>query len=72
VAWPGARALSPQVQILGLLILSIGLPFTLLAMTGPLLQAWQTGISRNLPAVRGVDLASLAALLAIHGRSSPG
>ena len=65
VAWPGAQALSPQLQILGLLILSIGLPFTLLAMTGPLLQAWQAGISRNPYRLFAVsNLASLVALLA--------
>ena len=65
VAWPGAQALSPQLQILGLLILSIGLPFTLLAMTGPLLQAWQTGIGRNPYRLFAVsNLASLVALLA--------
>jgi hypothetical protein len=38
--WPGAQAWSPSLQILGLLLLTIGLPFTLLAMTSPLLQAW--------------------------------
>ena len=63
--WPEAQALSPQLQILGLLILSIGLPFTLLAMTGPLLQAWQAGISRNPYRLYAVsNLASLVALLA--------
>ena len=65
VAWPEAQGRSPQLQILGLLILSIGLPFTLLAMTGPLLQAWQTGISRNPYRLFAVsNLASLVALLA--------
>jgi hypothetical protein len=65
VAWPAAQALSPQLQILGVLMLSIGLPFTLLAMTGPLLQAWQTGISRNPYRLFAVsNLASLVALLA--------
>jgi len=64
-AWPGTEALGPQLQILGLLILSIGLPFTLLAMTGPLLQAWQTGTSRNPYRLYAVsNLASLVALLA--------
>jgi hypothetical protein len=64
-AWPGTQALAPQLQILGLLILSIGLPFTLLAMTGPLLQAWQTGTSRNPYRLYAVsNLASLLALLA--------
>ena len=65
VAWPGAQALGPQWQIVGLLILTIGLPFTLLAMTGPLLQAWQAGTSRNPYRLFAVsNLASLVALLA--------
>jgi hypothetical protein len=64
-AWPVTQALGPQLQILGLLVLSIGLPFTLLAMTGPLLQAWQTGTSRNPYRLYAVsNLASLVALLA--------
>ena len=64
-AWPGSEALGPHLQILGLLILSIGLPFTLLSMTGPLLQAWQAGISRNPYRLFAVsNLASLVALLA--------
>ena len=66
-AWPGAEALSPGTQILLLLLLTIGLPFTLLAMTSPLLQAWRAGASNagnpyRLFAVS--NLASLAALLA--------
>ena len=65
VAWPGTQALDPQLQILGVLTLTIGLPFTLLAMTGPLLQAWQAGTSRNPYRLYAVsNLASLIALLA--------
>ena len=65
--WPGASAWSPGMQILGLLLLTIGLPFTLLAMTSPLLQAWRAAHSTQgnpyrLFAVS--NLASLAALLA--------
>ena len=65
--WPGSQAWSPSLQILGLLLLSIGLPFTLLAMTSPLLQAWRAALSTQgnpyrLFAVS--NLASLAALLA--------
>jgi len=64
--WPGAQALGPALQILGLLALTIGLPFTLLAMTSPLLQAWRAGLRLQgnpyrLFAVS--NLASLAALL---------
>ncbi len=65
--WPGSQAWGPGMQILGLLLLTIGLPFTLLAMTSPLLQAWRAGASTQgnpyrLFAVS--NLASLAALLA--------
>jgi hypothetical protein len=64
--WPGAESQGPALQILGLLALTIGLPFTLLAMTSPLLQAWRAGLrTRGNPyrlfAVS--NLASLAALL---------
>jgi hypothetical protein len=65
VAWPGGESLSPQAQILGLLILTIGLPFTLLSMTGPLLQAWQAELGRNPYRLFAVSNgASLVALLA--------
>jgi hypothetical protein len=65
--WQGLEAASPGLQILGLLLLTIGLPFTLLAMTSPLLQAWRAGAHAGgnpyrLFAVS--NLASLAALLA--------
>lgn len=60
-------ALPPAAQILLLLVASVGLPFTLLAATSPLLQAW---IARD-PAARNPyrlfalsNAASLAALLA--------
>ncbi len=65
---PASTALGPALQIVLLLTLSIGLPFTLLAMTSPLLQAWIAGGRGG-----GADpyrlfalsnLASLAALLA--------
>ena len=63
--WPGAQAWSPALQILGLLALTIGLPFTLLAMTSPLLQAWRAGRSRNPYRLFALSNgASLAALLA--------
>jgi hypothetical protein len=62
-----SSAAPPALQILGLLVLTVGLPFTLLATTSPLLQAW---LARD-PATRHPyrlfalsNLASLAALLA--------
>ena len=63
--WPGAQGRDPAWQILGLLTLTIGLPFTLLAMTSPLLQAWRAAHSRNPYRLFAVSNgASLAALLA--------
>jgi hypothetical protein len=65
--WPGMQAASPGLQILLLLLLTIGLPFTLLAMTSPLLQAWRAAAhaGRNPYRLFAVsNLASLAALLA--------
>ena len=64
---PGQAQWAPGPQILLLLVLTIGLPFTLLAMTSPLLQAWTAasktaGNPYRLFAVS--NLASLAALLA--------
>ena len=60
-------ALDPGVQILLLLAWTIGLPFTLLAMTSPLLQAWMAGAQGGFNPYRLFalsNLASLAALLA--------
>lgn len=63
--WPGADHAAPALQILGLLLLTIGLPFALLAMTSPLLQAWRSGESRNPYRLFALSNgASLAALLA--------
>ncbi|MEO7854562.1 MAG: fused MFS/spermidine synthase [Rubrivivax sp.] len=60
-------ARAPGLQILLLLVASIGLPFTLLAMTSPLLQGW---LARDRPGLNPYrlfavsNLASLAALVA--------
>ncbi|HMO46189.1 MAG TPA: fused MFS/spermidine synthase [Rubrivivax sp.] len=65
--WPGSQQAEPALQILGLLLLTIGLPFTLLAMTSPLLQAWLAAARppRNPYRLFAVSNgASLAALLA--------
>ena len=64
--WPGSQPWAPAPQILTLLVLTIGMPFMLLAMTSPLLQAWISGTTTRgnpyrLFAVS--NLASLAALL---------
>ncbi|CAA9423279.1 MAG: Bll6585 protein, partial [uncultured Ramlibacter sp.] len=58
----------PALKILGLLVVTIGLPYLLLSTTGPLLQAW---LARRYPTRTGIyrlfalsNLASLLALLA--------
>jgi len=63
----GMGTLGPGLQILLLLGVTIGLPFTLLAMTSPLLQAWITATPGGFNPYRLFalsNLASLAALLA--------
>jgi hypothetical protein len=40
VSWKPVGATEPTMQILGLLAVSLGLPYFLLSTTGPLLQAW--------------------------------
>jgi hypothetical protein len=58
-----ASAADPSLQVLLMLAAGIGLPFVLLAMTSPLLQAWMTGRARNPYRLFAVsNLASLAAL----------
>src|SRR5450631_47622 len=39
-SWMSVGGAEPTMQILGLLAVSIGLPYFLLSTTGPLLQAW--------------------------------
>jgi hypothetical protein len=63
---PRLADVAPAVQIFALLVATIGLPFTLLAMTSPLLQAWiaRRSTSRNPYRLFAVsNLASLAALV---------
>ena len=70
---PALAALGPSAQVIALLVVTIGLPFVLLATTSPLLQAWLArGLAtRQGPAWRDPyrlfvvsNLASLVALLA--------
>jgi SAM-dependent methyltransferase len=42
LAWKPVGAGEPTLQILGLLAVTVGLPYFLLSTTGPLLQAWYT------------------------------
>ena len=64
--WPWVVQAAPSVQILMLLVATVGLPFTLLATTSPLLQAWIASgpAGRNPYRLFAVsNLASLAALV---------
>jgi len=58
-------ALDPGVQILLLLGVTIGLPFTLLAMTSPLLQAWIAATPGGFNPYRLFALSNLASLAAL-------
>ena len=61
----GVAALEPGVQILLLLGVTIGLPFTLLAMTSPLLQAWIAAAPGGFNPYRLFALSNLASLAAL-------
>ena len=69
--WQPTGAESPSLQILLLLIPTIGLPYFLLATTSPLLQAW---LAEQFPGKNPYrlfalsNLASLGALLSTRGR----
>ena len=57
-AGPRGSTAIPTLGVLSLLALTIGLPYVLLASTGPLLQAWlvrRPGVGAALPALRAVE-----------------
>ena len=65
VSWKPLGDEEPTLRILGLLLATIGLPYFLLATTGPLVQAW---FARAFPAgtvYRLLALSNLASLLAL-------
>ena len=65
VSWKPQGNEDPGARILGLLIATIGLPYLLLATTGPLVQAW---FARSFPmgtVYRVFALSNLAAMLAL-------
>jgi tRNA A58 N-methylase Trm61 len=64
-SWKPAGAEDPGLRILGLLLATIGLPYFLLATTGPLVQAW---FARSFPlgtVYRLFALSNLASMLAL-------
>jgi hypothetical protein len=64
-AWKPAGGENPALQILGLLTATIGLPYFLLATTGPLLQAWYARRHAGATPYRLFALSNAASLLAL-------
>lgn len=64
-AWKPVFDQSPVIRILGLLLVTIGPPYLLLACTSPLLQSWFSRESRVTSPYRLYSLANLGALLAV-------
>src|SRR5688500_13493253 len=64
-SWKPAGGEDPGTRILGLLVATIGLPYFMLAATGPLVQGW---VARSLPqrmVYRLFALSNLASILAL-------
>ena len=64
-AWKPAGSAHPALRILGLLSLTVGLPYFLLASTGPLLQAWLSRLAAPERIWRLYALSNLGSLLAL-------
>ncbi len=64
-SWKPVGADLPALRILGLLAVSVGLPYTLLATTGPLLQVWYTRTHRGAVPYRLFALSNLGSMLAL-------
>jgi hypothetical protein len=64
-AWRPTGAEEPILRILGLLALSVGLPYFLLATTSPLIQAWYSARHRQALPYRLFALSNLASLLGL-------
>ena len=63
-AWKPAAVSDPTGRILGLLLVTVGLPYFMLCTTGPLLQAW---FARTFPGGRVYRLFALSNLAALAG-----
>ncbi|HZR21374.1 MAG TPA: hypothetical protein VFE51_29095, partial [Verrucomicrobiae bacterium] len=63
--WKPAADTQPTVHILLLLLVCLGLPYFLLASTGPLLQAWFSRVHPGAVPYRLYALSNLASLLAL-------
>ncbi len=64
-AWKPSGEENPSMRILGLLSVSIGLPYLMLATTSPLIQAWFTRRFQGSLPYRLFALSNLASLLAL-------
>jgi hypothetical protein len=64
-AWKPLGADHPTLRILGLLAVTIGLPYLMLSSTSPLLQAWHGRNRPGLGAYRLFALSNLASMLAL-------
>jgi spermidine synthase len=65
LAWKPSGSEEPFVRILGLLTVSIGLPYVLLSTTSPLIQAWYARRNRSAMPYRFFALSNLASLLGL-------
>ncbi len=63
--WKPSDSSLPTLRILALLLMSVGLPFFLLATTGPLVQAWQARTHPNRSPFRLFALSNFASLAAL-------
>lgn len=63
--WKPASGENPTIAILLLLTASVGLPYLVLAATGPLLQRWFTRLAGGLSPYRLYSLSNAASLLAL-------
>ena len=64
-AWKPQGAENPTLQILGLLVVSIGLPYFMLSSTGPLVQSWFARERANAIPYRLFALSNLGSMLAL-------
>jgi spermidine synthase len=64
-AWKPAAAGDPTLRILLLLTVTVGLPYTLLSATGPLLQAWYLRVNAESVPYRLFSLSNLGSMLAL-------
>ena len=64
-AWKPQGAENPTLQILGLLVVSIGLPYFVLSSTGPLVQSWFSRERTNAIPYRLFALSNLGSMLAL-------